>query len=370
MEEHEMLKKLVCLLLAALMLFSLVACAKDAEEPASTDDQTTTDTTDTTEETTGEETEDTDETAEPAGDITIGYACSTMAHEWYANIANGAARRAEDRGVTLDIADAAMDSNKQVSYIENFVTQGVDSLIVTPVDPAALGAATMQAKEAGIPMVAESSKFDGMDTFVGITDFDAAYGIGVWMGENATEELKILVIGQPIYEACRLRVDGFKAGLDSTGVAYEVVQEVDGNGTKEDSLAVATDALTAHPEVNVIFGINDNSSTGGMNAYIEQGLDQSKLTVLGFGFEGVVGREALLGDTPYKAAVAMFPEYVGAKIVDAAIDAANGEAQEEYMIPTVVITKENFDQFYTQDEEGNYLTNFDAIDQLLAEQSK
>lgn len=303
-------------------------------------------------------------------DIEIGYACSTMAHEWYANIANGAKRRAEEKGVSLTIADAAMDSGKQASYIENFVTQDVDSMIITPVDPVTLTASTMLAKEAGIPLVAESSKFEGMDSFVGITDYDAAYAIGVWLGENSTEDLKILVIGQPIYEACRLRVDGFLDGLKSTGVNYEVVQEVDGNGTKEDSLAVATDALTAHSDVNVIFGINDNSATGGMNAYTEQGLDESKLTVLGFGFEGVVGREALLSDTPYKAAVAMFPEYVGAKIVDAAIDAANGEAQEEYMIPTVVITKDNFEEFYMKDEDGNYLTNFEAIDALLEEQSK
>lgn len=303
-------------------------------------------------------------------DIEIGYACSTMAHEWYANIANGAKRRAEEKGVNLTIADAAMDSGKQVSYIENFVTQDVNALIITPVDPVALTAPVMQVKEAGIPIVAESSKFDGMDSFVGITDYDAAYAIGVWTGENATEDLKVLVIGQPIYEACRLRVDGFLDGLKSTGANYEVVQEVDGNGTKEDSLAVATDALTAHSDVNVIFGINDNSSTGGMNAYIEQGLDASKLTVLGFGFEGVVGRDALLSDTPYKAAVAMFPEYVGAKIVDAAIDAVNGEVQEEYMIPTVVITKDNFEEFYIKDEEGNYLTNFEAIDALLESQSK
>ena len=227
-----------------------------------------------------------------------------------------------------------------------------------------------QAKEAGIPIVCESVALDNQDSYVGIADYEAAYAIGVWMGENAEEDLKVLVVGQPVYEACRNRVQGFLDGLKSTGAPYEVVQEVDGNGAKEDSLTVCTDALTAHPEVNVIFGINDNSATGGMNAYLEQGLDPEKLTVLGFGFEGAVGREALLGDTPYKAAVAMFPEYVGAKIVDAAIDAANGEAQELYQVPTVVITKDNFDQFYIQDEEGNYLTNFDAIDKLLAEQNK
>ena len=343
------MKKLLAFLLAALMVVSMVACSTSEKEKQETSEAP------------GETKEET---------IEIGYACSTMAHEWYSIIGNGAKRRAEDRGVKLTIADPAMDSSKQVSYIENFVTQGVDSMIITAVDPTTLGAVTAQAKEAGIPIVCESVALDNQDSYVGIADYEAAYGIGVWMGENAKEDLKVLIVGQPIYEACRDRVQGFLDGLESTGAPYEVVQEVDGNGAKEDSLAVCTDALTAHPEVNVIFGINDNSATGGMNAYIEQGLDQSKLTVLGFGFEGAVGRDALLGDTPYKAAVAMFPEYVGAKIVDAAIDAANGEGKELYQVPTVVISKDNFDQFYTKYDQGNYLTNFEAIDKLLAEQSK
>ena len=300
--------------------------------------------------------------------LNIGYVVSTMAHEWYQNICSGAQRRANDKGVTLSISDAAMDSAKQISYAENYISQGVDALILTPVDPAAMNTIVFQAEEAKIPLIAESSKFDGMNCFVGITDFEASKAMGEWMADYAVAnaiDMKILLVGQPIYDACRMRVDGFLAGLDAKGAKYEVVQEVDGNGTKEDSLAVCNDALTAHPETNVIFGINDNSATGGLNAYIEQGYDESKLTVLGFGFEGTVGRDALLSKGPYKAAVAMFPDYVGAAIVDAAIMAAKGEAPEVYNIPTVVITIDNFAQYYTDNGDGTYTTNFAAIDALL-----
>lgn len=299
----------------------------------------------------------------------VGYIVSNMSHEWYQNICAGAERRAKEKGINLSISDAAMDSGKQISYAENYISQGVDALIVTPVDPAALGPMVALAEEAGIPLIAESSKFDGMSSYVGITDFEAAEHIGEWMAQYAKDQsidMNILIVGQPIYEACRNRVDGFLSGLDKSGATYTIAQEVDGNGTKEDSLAVATDALTAHPEVNVIFGINDNSATGAMNAYLEHGLDESKLTVLGFGFEGSVGRDALLGDTPYKAAVAMFPDYVGAAIVDVAQIAASGqEIPEVYNIPTTVITKDNFAEFYEDNGDGTYTTSFNAIDALL-----
>ena len=299
----------------------------------------------------------------------VGYIVSDMSHEWYQNICKGAERRAADKGVELSISDAAMDASQQVSFAENYINQGVDALIITPVDPSGLSAVVTLADEAGIPLIAESSKFDGMDCFVGIGDFDAAEQMGEWMADYAAEnniDMNILIVGQPALEACRDRVDGFKAGLDNKGAEYTIAQEVDGNGTKEDSLAVATDALIAHPEVNVIFGINDNSSTGAMNAYIENGLDESKLTTLGFGFEGTVGRDALLGDTSYKAAVAMFPDYVGAAIIDvAAMAAAGEELPDTYDIPTTIITKDNFAEYYTDNGDGTYTTNFDAIDALL-----
>jgi len=160
-------------------------------------------------------------------------------------------------------------------------------------------------------------------------------------------------------------VEGFKEGMNSAGLRYTILQEVDGQGAKEISLRVAQDAITAHPDVNVIFGINDNSTTGGMAAYKEAGLDERRLTAIGFGFEGVVGREALLSGGPYKAAVAMFPDYMGVSVVDAAMKAYKKEAlPANYESGTVVITQQNFSQFYTR--QGNdYVTNFEAIRALM-----
>lgn len=304
-----------------------------------------------------------------AESYTIGYVVSTMAHEWYQNICGGVERRAEEKGVIAEIADAQMDSNKQLEYAENFINEGVDALVLTAVDPAAMSTIVFLAKEAGIPIVAESSQFEGMDCYCGITDFEASFASGEWLADYAAAnniDLKILCVGQPIYPSCVDRVQGFLAGLDSKGATYEVVAEVDGNGTKEDSLEVCNDALTAHPETTVIFGINDNSATGGLNAYKELGYDESKLTVIGFGFEGDVGRSALLSGGPYKAAVAMFPDYVGAALVDSALMLLDGQDVSTYTCPTIVINNDNFATYYTDNGDGTFTTNFAAIDELLA----
>lgn len=300
--------------------------------------------------------------------IKVGYVVNFMSHEWYQNICKGAKQRAEELGVDLSIADANLDINKQVSAAENFIAQQVDILVLTPVDAKALPPVVKAAKDAGIKVVTESNVVEGSDTYVGISNKEGGRKAGLWFADYAKKnsiDPKILIIGLPNFEDCRQRVEGFKVGLEESGIDYEIKQEVDGQGLKEKALEVAQDALTAHPDVNVIFGINDDSTTGGMAAYKAAGLDESKLTAIGFGFEGAVGQNALLSGGPYKAAVAMFPNFVGVSLIDAAVALYNGEElPDHYETPTIVITLDNFDQFYNKVGD-KYEMDFDTIRELM-----
>lgn len=300
--------------------------------------------------------------------LTVGYVVNDMGHEWYQNIVKGAQSRADELGIELKVADSAMDVGKQVSQIENLLTENVDVQIVTPVDIKALSTVVAEAKEYGIPVISESNPVEGAETVVGIDNLSGGKKAGLWLAEYAKENNitpKILIVGAPSFADSRDRANGFKAGMDEAGLEYEILQEVDGQGSKETSLKVSQDAFTAHSDINVVFGTNDNSTTGAMAAYKEAGLDESELTAIGFGFEGSAGREALLAGGSYKAAVAMFPDYVGVSLIDAAVKAAEGEElPENYESGTVVITQDNFADYYT--EKGDvYETNFEAITELL-----
>ena len=300
--------------------------------------------------------------------LKIGYVVNYMSHEWYQNICGAAEMRARELGVDLVIADANLDVAAQISKAENLLAQGVDVLVLTPVDAKALGTVVRQAKRAGIHVITESNPVEGSDTYVGIDNKASGKKAGVWYAAYArTRKIdpKILIIGLPNFEDCRLRVEGFKEGLAESGIAYEIVQEVDGQGLKEKALKAAQDALTAHPDINAVFGINDDSTTGGMAAYKAAGLDEEALTAIGFGFEGVVGRTALLSSTSYRAALAMFPDFVGVSLVEAAIKLSKGEKlPAHYETPTLMITRENFDRYYQREGE-NFVMNFATIRKLM-----
>jgi ribose transport system substrate-binding protein len=300
--------------------------------------------------------------------LVVGYVVNFMSHEWYQNICNGAKDRAAELGVDLRIADANLDVAKQIAAAENFITQKVDVLVLTPVDAKAMGPIVRQATKAGIPVITESNVVEGTKTYVGISNQTGGRKAGEWYVKYAKAKgisPKILIVGLPNFDDCRQRVAGFKEALAASGIKYEILQEVDGQGLKEKALAVSQDALTAHPDVNTIFGINDDSTTGGMAAYRAAGLDESKLTAIGFGFEGAVGQGALLSGGPYKAALAMFPNFVGVGLIDAAVAVSKGEIlPAHFETPTVVVDNGNFNNFYVKSGE-KYAMKYDAIRALM-----
>ena len=302
------------------------------------------------------------------GKLKVGYVVNFMSHEWYQNICKAAQRHAASQGVDLVIADANMDVAAQISKAENLLAQGVDVLVLTPVDAKAMGPVVRQAKEAGVGVITESNPVPGSDTYVGIDNEASGYKAGVWYAQHAKDnglEPRVLIIGFPNFEDCRQRVAGFKRGLEESGIAYEIVQEVDSQGLKEKAFKVAQDALTAHPDINAIFGINDDSTSGGMAAYKAAGLDEDALTAIGFGFEGVVGQTALMGGTSYRAALGMFPDFVGVSLVDAAVKLhAGSPLPAHYETPTIMITQDNVDQFYDRSAQP-FAMKLDAVRGLL-----
>ncbi len=121
-----------------------------------------------------------------------------MEHEWYQNIANGAKVRADELGIELLIADAKNDANIQVQSLESFIAQGVDAILVSPVDISALKHVIATVIASGIKIIAESNSFEDSHTTVGQTDIESGYKVGKWYAEYAKKnniKPKILILG-------------------------------------------------------------------------------------------------------------------------------------------------------------------------------
>jgi ABC-type sugar transport system substrate-binding protein len=319
-----------------------------------------------------------DPTAPPDGwtiPAKVGHVTNYLVHEWYQNLTKGEQARADEWGIDFSINDANLDLTKSLAAVDDYLAQDIDVLNFTPVNEEASGPKILEAAATGIPIICESSPTEGCTTLVSIDDYAAGYKVGVWAGDYVNENLDgkavILDVGLPALSTTVNRSQGFVDGITSVlGENATVAQSVDGNGLKDTAVQVSADALTAHPDVNVIFGINDDSALGGMQSYEAAGLDMDKLLVVGFGCEGNACKDALMEGGPYKVSAAMFPEYQGRLLIDAGVAAFNGtELAPHTIAPSTPMTADNLADYYTKEGDA-YTPNFDAIAAISIEGEK
>ena len=202
--------------------------------------------------------------------ITIAF--SVFQDDQYYNImTQGAKDCAEKYGVKLLTSNFNNDAAKELELLNTYINQGVNGIVWNSADGSSYNV-LKDAVEDGIP-VAFASPLSGFDIspFYGMFSNDQP-SLGLNCGNNAAPLLKekfgnkTLKIGvlefasqSAVYSADR--VDNFLRGLEENGVKYEVVADQDAWMT-DTALSTGMDMLTAHPDLDVIFGANDGASVG------------------------------------------------------------------------------------------------------------
>jgi ribose transport system substrate-binding protein len=268
--------------------------------------------------------------------------------------------------------DANLDIERSLSLVDQFLEDEVSVLNITPVDEDESGQKLSEIASDERPIICQSSPVSGCTTVITVDNYAAGLKTGVWAGNYASQHFggnaTILVIGLPSFSAAAAREKGFLDGIASIlGDKAVLAESVNGQGSKEASAEVAAEALLEHPEVNVIFGISDESALGGLQSYVATGLDTDSALVVGIGCESAACKEELLAGGPFKASTAVFPEYQGRLMIDAGVAAFNSVALPEQIVsPSIPLTVDNLHNYYTEEDDAFEL-DFDAVSEIPLE---
>ncbi len=100
--------------------------------------------------------------AAPAGSKTIGFSVQNREAQFYQDMEAGMKSEAAKFGYTVTVVDAARDNAKQQSQVEDFISQKVAAIVLTPYDSQAIGSAIVEANKSNIPVftadIASASK--------------------------------------------------------------------------------------------------------------------------------------------------------------------------------------------------------------------
>lgn len=182
------------------------------------------------------------------------------------------------RVITLD---SNLDVNKQVTDFDQLLAQGAQVLPFLPLDHDAFVGPFQRADEAGATVVElynPNSEAPGS-----VYENSPAAGedaVGV-VKEQFPDGSKALVIGGPPIPAVTDRINGFIDNAADAGIT--VLEQRDNlSDNVQDARTLAETLIAKHPDVNVIFGFNDNSAIGAGLAIQAAGIEN----VLIFGING------------------------------------------------------------------------------------
>jgi ribose transport system substrate-binding protein len=243
----------------------------------------------------------------------IGVTLLARQHIFYRDLEEGLVEEAGKNNYELIITSADWDLGKQIAQIEDFVSRNVDAIIVCPVDSKGIGLGIKKANNAGIPVfTADIAAQEGVVvSHIASNNFEGGKLAGEYMAKLLTGKGKIAIINQPAITSVIERVQGFKESI-SKYPDIKITADVNGQGVRDRALQVTSDMLQANPKLDGIFGINDDSALGALDAVQQFG--RKGIVIIGYDATPPAV-DAILNDSPLKADVIQYPEKIGEKTI-------------------------------------------------------
>ena len=240
---------------------------------------------------------------------------------------------------------SATDIEGQIALIESMVTQGVQGIAMTPVDPT-VAPALDKAIAAGVKVVLMDNNIPDWKGRTALATTDN-YNAGKIAGEYLKSVLKDgdtigILEGVPGVPSLDDRVNGMLEGLQ--GVDVEIVGRGATNCTEELGINVAEDLLTANPDLKAIYAACGPPAAGAAQAIKNAGIANDDIVLVGFDF--CCGEAEALTAGIEDATVAQFPAKMAELGVDALVKAIRGEKVESLIDSgAALVTKDNMANF-------------------------
>ncbi len=234
------MKKLLSLLLVVMMLGSVSICA----------------------------TAETDGTG-----IVVGVATQHMGNAWNTNCVQAIQDTLEPLGFTVEHQDGGGDTAQQVAAVENFITKGVDYIIVAGGEGGAFNSVSVKASEAGIPVIGVDMFLEGAVTGIMCDNWSGGVQMGIYAANMMGGDGKYILLDTSGWATLLDRGEAAESVLSSFDGIEKVgeTREVAASDPVTQGYDVTKAALTADPDIEAILVTWNMPAVGVYNALVEMG---------------------------------------------------------------------------------------------------
>lgn len=248
--------------------------------------------------------------------------------------------------ITIIATDGQNQTPKQTADVEAAIIQGVDGIVISPIDAVAMAPALQQAVDAGVPVVTIDRAVQGVPGILAHVGADNVKG-----GEaqaNLIIELFpdganiVNLQGQPGASPAIDRNKGVHNILDGMSDKYKFVAEQTANFAREEGASV-TEAILAGLDSppDVIVAANDDMALGALQVTSEQGLD---IPIIGF--DALPEALGSVRDGGLAATIEQFPGGQSRGAMEALVSYLRDgtEPEKVILLTPIAITADNIDE--------------------------
>jgi inositol transport system substrate-binding protein len=207
--------------------------------------------------------------AQSAQKVKIGVAMALFDDVWLTLVRDSMTKWASTHP-EITIVDAADDTAKQVGQVENFLAQGMDAVVILPVDTAATGPMTKAVVKAGKPLVYVNRQPANLPkdvVYCGSHSIEAGImnmeELGKAMGGKGN---LVILMGELSNEAAIGRTDGIKKVVKEKFPDIKVTKEQTGNWKRVEGKTIMENWLASGQEIDGVASNNDEMALGALQA--------------------------------------------------------------------------------------------------------
>jgi ribose transport system permease protein len=233
--------------------------------------------------------------------------------------------------------------DKQIANIQTWIAQGVPAIISFPLEPKTVERLAESARKKDITWVSYATEIENQDSSV---LFENRKG-GELLASAAADfvkqvhggRAKILQLTFPDGgQLGRDRDESITQTLRAKLPDSEIVAQQKGTVTEE-GLRATQATLGAHPDLNVVLAMSDDSALGAYRAFIEDGHAPDDPKIFIGGMDGSRGALDLVKQgSMYRASSALLVEELARACLEHPIDVANGGSRAPRVVPVKLLT--------------------------------
>ena len=280
-----------------------------------------------------------------AAEPVIGLITKTETNPFFVKMKEGAQAEAKKLGAKLMTASGRKDGDTaaQITAIENMVTAGAKTILITSSGDAILPA-VKKAQAKGVQVIALDSPFEGADALFATDNYKA----GILIGQYAKAALgskpaKIAMLDLfPGHPVGAQRHNGFMTGFglkandaksNELSSTPETVCAGDTDGNQAKGQTAMENCLQKNPDINVVYTINEPAAAGAYNALKKAGKDKGVIIV---SVDGGCAGVADVGKGVIAATSQQYPLKMAAMGVAAGVEYAKGGKKASGYVDTGV----------------------------------